>query len=101
VVVPNGGRDREPLALVLVEDIGDDLGVAVDPEDELGESASGHPAMTDLPFLRDLVVLLLLSLGIVLIFQRLRQPSIVGFLAAGVALGPHGLSVVLRRRHPA
>ena len=50
--------------------------------------------MAELPFLRDLVVLLLLSLGIVLAFQRLRQPSIVGFLAAGVVLGPHGLSLV-------
>jgi len=50
--------------------------------------------MAELPFLRDLVVLLLLSLGIVLVFQRLRQPSIVGFLAAGVVLGPHGLSLV-------
>jgi CPA2 family monovalent cation:H+ antiporter-2 len=50
--------------------------------------------MTDLPVLRDLVVLLILSLGIVLAFQWLRQPPVVGFLAAGVVLGPHGLSVV-------
>lgn len=34
--------------------------------------------MTDLPFLRDLVFLLLLSLAIVLIFQRLRLPPISG-----------------------
>jgi monovalent cation:H+ antiporter-2, CPA2 family len=50
--------------------------------------------MVELPFLRDLVILLLLSLGIALVFQRLRQPSIVGFLAAGVVLGPHGFSLV-------
>lgn len=50
--------------------------------------------MAELPLLRDLVVLLLLSLGIVLAFQRLRQPPVVGFLAAGVVLGPHGLSLV-------
>jgi len=50
--------------------------------------------MTELPFLRDLVVLLLLSLAIALVFQRLRQPPVVGFLAAGVVLGPHGLSLV-------
>jgi CPA2 family monovalent cation:H+ antiporter-2 len=50
--------------------------------------------MGELPFLRDLVVLLLLALPIVLIFQRLRQPPVVGFLAAGVVLGPHGLSLV-------
>jgi CPA2 family monovalent cation:H+ antiporter-2 len=50
--------------------------------------------MIDLGFLRDLVILLCLSLGIVLVFQRLRQPSVVGFLAAGVILGPHGVSLV-------
>lgn len=50
--------------------------------------------MAELPFLRDLVVLLFLSLGIVLLFQRLRQPPVVGFLAAGVVLGPHGLSLI-------
>jgi CPA2 family monovalent cation:H+ antiporter-2 len=50
--------------------------------------------MGELPFLRDLVVLLLLSLAIVLVFQRLRQPPVVGFLAAGVVLSPHGLSLV-------
>ena len=54
--------------------------------------------MAELPFLRDLVVLLLLSLGIVLVFQRLRQPSIVGFLAAGVVLGPPRLSLVREGR---
>lgn len=51
--------------------------------------------MAELPFLRDLVVLLLLALPIVLLFQRLRQPPVVGFLAAGVVLGPHGLSLVV------
>ena len=50
--------------------------------------------MVELPFLRDLVVLLLLALPIVLIFQRLRQPPVVAFLAAGVLMGPHGLSLV-------
>lgn len=50
--------------------------------------------MAELPFLRELVILLVLSLAIALIFQRLRQPSLVGFLAAGVVLGPHGLSLI-------
>ncbi|HSF01590.1 MAG TPA: cation:proton antiporter, partial [Solirubrobacterales bacterium] len=50
--------------------------------------------MTELPFLRDLVVLLVLSLGIALLFQRLRQPPIVSFLATGVLFGPHGMSLV-------
>jgi CPA2 family monovalent cation:H+ antiporter-2 len=50
--------------------------------------------MTELPFLRDLVLLLVLSVGIVLAFQRLRLPPIVGFLTVGVLFGPHGLSLV-------
>lgn len=50
--------------------------------------------MTELPFLRDLVVLLLLSLAVALVFQRLNQPPVVGFLAAGILLGPHGFSLV-------
>jgi CPA2 family monovalent cation:H+ antiporter-2 len=50
--------------------------------------------MVELPFLPDLVVILVLSLAVGLIFQRLRQPVLVGFLAAGVVLGPHGLSLI-------
>lgn len=54
--------------------------------------------MAELPFLRDLVVLLILSLGIALLFQRLRQPPLVGFLLAGVVIGPYGLSFVREAR---
>ncbi|MBI3029688.1 MAG: cation:proton antiporter [Candidatus Rokubacteria bacterium] len=50
--------------------------------------------MAEPGFLRDLVVLLVLSLGIAFAFQRLGQPPLVGFLAAGVVIGPHGLSFV-------
>jgi CPA2 family monovalent cation:H+ antiporter-2 len=50
--------------------------------------------VTELPLLQDLVVLLLLTLGIALLFQRFQQPPVVGYLAAGVILGPHGFSLV-------
>jgi len=44
--------------------------------------------------LRDLVVLLALTLPIVFVLQKLKVPSIVGFLVAGVLLGPHGLAAI-------
>jgi CPA2 family monovalent cation:H+ antiporter-2 len=44
--------------------------------------------------LSDLVVVLAAALPIVLLFQKLRLPSIVGFLIAGVLIGPHGLALV-------
>jgi CPA2 family monovalent cation:H+ antiporter-2 len=44
--------------------------------------------------LSDLLIIFSVSIGVVLIFQRLRLPSIAGFLAAGALLGPHGLNLV-------
>jgi CPA2 family monovalent cation:H+ antiporter-2 len=44
--------------------------------------------------LRDLVVVLAAALPIVLVFQRLRFPTIVGFLIAGILIGPHGAGIV-------
>src|SRR6185295_16262948 len=45
--------------------------------------------MRESPLLRDLVVLFAPALPIVLIFQRLNIPAVVGFLIAGVIIGPH------------
>jgi CPA2 family monovalent cation:H+ antiporter-2 len=50
------------------------------------------------PVLRDIAILLLLGVGVVLLFHRLRLPALVGFLIAGVIGGPHGLGLI---RHPA
>jgi CPA2 family monovalent cation:H+ antiporter-2 len=47
-----------------------------------------------LPFLQDILVLLVFSVFIVLFLQRLRLPSIIGFLVTGVVIGPNGLSLV-------
>ena len=50
--------------------------------------------MGELDFLRDLVVVFGVSIGIVYAFDALRLPALVGFLAAGALLGPYGLDVV-------
>lgn len=44
--------------------------------------------------LRDLVVVLAAALPIVFVFQHLRIPTVVGFLVAGVLIGPHGVGVI-------
>lgn len=50
--------------------------------------------MANAPMLRDLVLLLAATLPVVVVLQKFRVPSIVGFLIAGVLFGPHGLAVV-------
>lgn len=50
--------------------------------------------MADTSMLRDLVVLFAAGLPIVLVFQRLNVPSVVGFLIAGIVIGPHGAAVI-------
>ena len=50
--------------------------------------------MSELNFLRDLVVLFGVSVAVVYAFDKLHLPALIGFLVAGAALGPHGLDVV-------
>jgi CPA2 family monovalent cation:H+ antiporter-2 len=50
--------------------------------------------MHDLPILRDLVVLVALAIPVVLLGQRARVPSVVGFLLTGIAIGPHALGLI-------
>ena len=45
-------------------------------------------------YLRDLIVIFALAVGIVVIFSRLRLPAIVGFLFAGAVAGPNGYGVI-------
>lgn len=47
-----------------------------------------------LPLLQDILILLGFSVIIVFILQRLKLPSILGFLITGVIIGPYGLSLV-------
>jgi CPA2 family monovalent cation:H+ antiporter-2 len=50
--------------------------------------------MESADLLRDLVVLLGTSLPIVFAFQRLSIPSLVGFIAAGMIIGPSGVGLI-------
>ena len=50
--------------------------------------------MHDVGILRDLVVLVGVSLPVVAIAHRFGIPSVAGFLIAGVATGPHGLGLI-------
>jgi CPA2 family monovalent cation:H+ antiporter-2 len=50
--------------------------------------------MEPLGFLRDLLIVFAVAAGVVFLFQRLRVPSIVGQLVAGVLIGPYGLSLI-------
>lgn len=50
--------------------------------------------MEQLVFLKDLVLVFGVSMLVVFLFHRLRQPTIVGFLASGVLMGPYGLSLI-------
>lgn len=50
--------------------------------------------MPHVEFLQDLVIIFGFSIVVVLIFQRLRLPSIIGFLIAGAVVGPYGLNLI-------
>ncbi|HSD65701.1 MAG TPA: cation:proton antiporter, partial [Vicinamibacteria bacterium] len=50
--------------------------------------------MSELGLLRDLVVIFSAALAVVLLFTRLRLPTIAGFIVAGALLGPGGLGAV-------
>lgn len=48
----------------------------------------------EIPILKEIVVILGLSIFIILTFQRFRIPSILGFLLAGIISGPHGFNLI-------
>lgn len=48
----------------------------------------------EIPLLKDIVIILGLSVVIILAFQRLKLPSIIGFLLTGIIIGPSGLSLI-------
>lgn len=45
--------------------------------------------MTELTFLRDLAVVMVVSALITIVFHLLRQPVVLGYLVAGMIIGPH------------
>lgn len=50
--------------------------------------------MPDINVLEQLLIILTATLSIVFVFQKLRLPSIVGFLLAGTIIGPDGLGLI-------
>ena len=48
----------------------------------------------EIHILRELIILLAVSLPITYIFHRLKLPALVGFLITGVLIGPYGASIV-------
>jgi CPA2 family monovalent cation:H+ antiporter-2 len=50
--------------------------------------------MSDPNFLPQLIIVLTATLAIVFVFQKLRLPTIVGFLLAGVIMGPNGFQFI-------
>ena len=48
----------------------------------------------ELPLLQEIVIILGLSVLIILVFQRFKMPSILGFLITGMIAGPNGLSLI-------
>ena len=44
--------------------------------------------------IEDLILLLLVSLPINIVFHRIKLPSVMGYLIAGVLIGPHGLKLI-------
>jgi monovalent cation:H+ antiporter-2, CPA2 family len=50
--------------------------------------------LIDIGFIRDIIIILLISIPIVFLFNRIRIPSIVGFLIAGMILGPSGFRLI-------
>ncbi|MBD1396165.1 cation:proton antiporter [Pontibacter sp. JH31] len=48
----------------------------------------------EIPLLSDVVIILGLAVVVILLFQRFRLPTILGFLITGIIAGPYGLSLI-------
>ncbi len=48
----------------------------------------------DIPILKDIVIILGLSIFIILLFQKLKVPSLLGFLIAGIIAGPYAFNLI-------
>lgn len=53
----------------------------------------------EIPFLQDIVVILGLSVMVILLFQKLKLPTILGFLMTGILAGPFGLNLISDSGH--
>ena len=50
--------------------------------------------MHDFSIIKDIVLILLVSIPVIVIFNRIQLPSIIGFLIAGMILGPFGFQII-------
>jgi len=50
--------------------------------------------MQDVTIIRDIVIILLVSMPIIFIFRKINLPSIAGFLIAGMIIGPFGFQLI-------
>lgn len=50
--------------------------------------------MHEFAIIRDIVIILLVSIPIIFIFRKINLPSIVGFLIAGMIIGPYGFQLI-------
>ena len=50
--------------------------------------------MNDFLIIRDIVIILLVSLPIIYLFKKINLPSIVGFLIAGILIGPYSFNFI-------
>lgn len=50
--------------------------------------------MHQMNFLEDLVMLSIVAMGIIIIFQKFKIPSVIGLILTGVLLGPSGFKIV-------
>ncbi len=48
----------------------------------------------DIPILKDIVIIFGLSIFIILLFQKIKVPSLLGFLIAGIIAGPHAFNLI-------
>ncbi|MDQ3393457.1 MAG: cation:proton antiporter [Bacteroidota bacterium] len=48
----------------------------------------------EIPLLSDIVIILGLAVAVILIFQKIKLPTVLGFLLTGIIAGPYGLSLV-------
>ncbi len=48
----------------------------------------------EIPILKDIVIILGLSIFIILLFQKIKVPSLLGFLLAGIIAGPYAFNLI-------
>jgi CPA2 family monovalent cation:H+ antiporter-2 len=48
----------------------------------------------EIPLLKDILIIFGLSIGVLLLFHRVRVPATVGFLITGILAGPYGLGLI-------